>query len=112
MRNMQVGVRVARQVRCAEHALDTAMIEVSRLIEVALESRVEARLAAQVGQRGLSEMVQTLGRLAEARGALVNGHEVLAGVAEEHGIGWRLEGASETKSAPAPAKTASLSLAA
>ena len=39
MRNMNVGVKVARQVRTAEHAIDQAMIEVCKLIQPALEGR-------------------------------------------------------------------------
>ena len=42
MRNMNVGVKVARKVRTAEHAIDQAMIEVCKLIQTALEGRLGA----------------------------------------------------------------------
>lgn len=100
MRNMQVGVRVARQVRSAEHAVDQAMIEVCRLVQTALEGRVEARLAAEVGQDALANMVRGLSQLAEVRGSVIASHGELAQVAGEHQVGWRLDGPREDKAVP------------
>ena len=111
MKKMQVGVRVARQVRSAEHAVDQAMVEVCRLIETSLEGRVEAKLAAQVGQQTLADIVAALSQLTQARSALVAGHDGLAQVAETHEIGWRLEGGHENKDRP-PTAAAPLRLAA
>lgn len=100
MRNMQVGVRVARQVRTAEHAVDQAMIEVCKLIQASLEGRVEARLAAEVGQAALENIVAGLNHLATVRASLASGHSGLAVVADDHAIGWRLDGMDETKVRP------------
>ncbi|MEW6538924.1 hypothetical protein [Brevundimonas fontaquae] len=102
MRNMQVGVRVARQVQTAEHAIDKAMIEVCRLIQTSLEGRVETRLAAEVGQSALENIVAGLGQLATVRASVVAGHAGLAAVADDHGIGWRMDGMGESKTDPKP----------
>ena len=97
MKNTHVGVRVARQVRTAEHAVDQAMIEVCRLVQTALEGRVEARLAAEVGQDALANMVRGLSQLAEVRGAVIASHGELAQVADEHQVGWYMDGPREDK---------------
>lgn len=100
MKNMHVGVKVARQVRTAEHAIDQAMIEVCKLIQTSLEGRVEARLAAEVGQSALEDIVAGLDHLAKVRASVASGHAGLAEVAEGHAIGWRMEGMGEDKSTP------------
>ncbi|MDQ1154149.1 hypothetical protein [Brevundimonas sp. SORGH_AS_0993] len=97
MKDRLVGVRVARQLRTAEHAIDQAMVEVCRLIQTSLEGRVESRLAAEVGQSALESIVAGLGQLTTVRASVVAGHADLATVAEDHGIGWRLEGVGEDK---------------
>jgi hypothetical protein len=97
---MHVGVKVARQVRTAEHAIDQAMIEVCRLIQASLEGRVEARLAAEVGQSALENIVVGLNQLAAVRAAVAAGHAGLSVVADEHQIGWRMDGMGEDKSRP------------
>ena len=100
MNGTHVGVRVARQVRTAEHAIDQAMIEVCKLIQTSLEGRVEARLAAEVGQSALENIVAGLDHLAKVRATVVAGHAELSMVADEHNIGWRMDGMGETKSRP------------
>lgn len=100
MRNMQVGVRVARQVRTAEHAVDQAMIEVCKLVQASLEGRAEVRLAAEVGQSALEHIVQGLSQLATVRANIAAGHADLATVADDHQIGWRMDGPFEEKSRP------------
>ena len=42
MKNMHVGVRVARQVRTAEHAVDQAMIEAVCMIEIIRQGLADA----------------------------------------------------------------------
>jgi hypothetical protein len=73
------------------------MIEVCKLIQTSLEGRVEARLAAEVGQSALEDIVTGLNRLATVRAAVVAGHIGLATVADAHQIGWRMEGMGELK---------------
>lgn len=110
MKNMQVGVRVARQVRTAEHAIDQAMIEVCRLIQTSLEGRVESRLAAEVGQSAIENIVAGLGQLATVRASVVAGHADLATVAQDHGIGWRMDGMGEDKGAMKPTGAMSINV--
>lgn len=102
MNNRHVGVRIARRLKTTEHAVDAAMIETTALIQAMIEARREAGFAADVGQPALLHMVRGLTQLAEARGAVVEGHERLASVATDHGIGWRLEGPFEDKGSPLP----------
>lgn len=102
VKDMKVGVRVARQVRTAEHAIDQAMIEVCRLVQTSLEGRVESRLAAEVGQSALEHIVSGLGQLTAVRASIVAGHGALATVAESHDIGWRMDGMGESKSDTRP----------
>ncbi len=97
MKNRHVGARIARRLKTAEHAVDKAMVETSALIQAMIESRVDAGFAAEVGQPALLDMVRGLSQLAEARGAVVDGHSGLAAVAEAHAIGWRLDGPLEDK---------------
>ena len=95
-----VGVRIARRLQTTAHAVDKALVETSALIQAMIEARGEAGFAADVGQPALRDMVRGLSRLAEARGAVVEGHEGLAAVAAAQGLGWRLEGPIEQKTTP------------
>ncbi|MBI2260555.1 MAG: hypothetical protein HYU62_02705 [Caulobacterales bacterium] len=101
MNNRHVGVRIARRLQTTEHAVDRAMVEASALIQAMIEARSEAGFAAEVGQPALRDMVRGLSQLAEARGAVVEGHEGLAAVAAAQGLGWRMEGPVEQKTQPA-----------
>ena len=100
MKNRHVSARIARQLRTAEHAVDKAMIETSALIQAMIEGRSEAGFAAEVGHPALLNMVRGLTQLAEARGAVVEGHGGLAAVASAHDMGWRLDGPLEDKPKP------------
>ncbi|WP_304928356.1 hypothetical protein [Brevundimonas sp.] len=76
------------------------MVETSALIQTMIESRTAAGFAADVGHPALLNMVRGLTQLAEARGAVVEGHEGLAAVASSQGVSWRLEGPLEEKTKP------------
>lgn len=102
MSNRHVGVRIARRLQTAEHAVDKALIETSALIQAMIEARKEAGYAADVGQTALLHMVRGLTRLAEARSAVVEGHEGLAVVAAHQGLGARFDGPLEEKTRPVP----------
>jgi hypothetical protein len=110
MKNRHVSARIARRLQTAEHAVDKAMVETSALIQAMIEGRAEAGFAAEVGQSALQNMVRGLSQLAEARGAVVEGHGGLAAVASAHDIGWRLDGPFEEK--PKPMVVQSVSAAA
>ncbi|ALJ10203.1 hypothetical protein JL11_16985 [Brevundimonas sp. DS20] len=100
MKHMHIGVRVARQVQTAEHAIDNAMIEVCKLIQTSIEGRMEARVAAEVGQTALENIVNGLQGLTAVRASVAVGHAGLSVVADQQGIGWRLDGMGESKSDP------------
>lgn len=102
MNKRHVGVRIARRLQTTEHAVDKALIETSALIQAMIEARKDAGFAADVGHPALLHMVRGLTRLAEARGAVVEGHEGLADVAARQGLGWRLDGPLEEKTRPVP----------
>lgn len=104
-KHMQVGVKIARQLRTAEHAVDQAMIEVCRLIQTSLEGRVEAHLAAEVGQAALEDIVTGLNQLAKVRASVASGHAGLLDVAETQQIGWRMDGMNEKKTRLSSADT-------
>lgn len=100
MKNRHVSARIARRLQIAEHAVDKAMVETSALIQAMVEGRTEAGFAAEVGHPALLHMVRGLSQLAEARGAVVEGHGGLAAVATAHDMGWRLDGPIEDKPKP------------
>lgn len=100
MKNIRMGVRVARDLQTAEHAVDAAMVATTTLIQTMLEARVDAHLAAEVGQSALTEIVTGLSRLNDVRQSVVAGHRALSEVAENQGIGWRMEGPLEEKVKP------------
>jgi hypothetical protein len=102
MNHRHIGVRIARRLQTTEHAVDKALIETSALIQAMIEARAEAGYAADVGQTALIHMVRGLSQLAEARGAVVEGHEGLATIAARQGLGWRLDGPLEEKTRPVP----------
>lgn len=102
MKNRHVSARIARRLQIAEHAVDKAMVETSALIQAMIEGRTDAGFAAEVGHFALLNMVRGLSQLAEARGAVVDGHGGLAAVASAHDMGWRLDGPIEDKPKPVP----------
>ena len=100
MRNYHVGVRVARCLQNAEHAVDTAMLETNALIQAMVEGRKSAGLAAEVGQKALSDAVYGLKELVDARARVVATHQELAVVAQSENLGWRMDGPLERKVEP------------
>lgn len=100
MKIKQVGVRVARNIHTAEHAVDNAILEVNRLISAMVESRAEAGLAAEVGQDALEASMRALASLTAARQGVIHAHSGLAQVAESQGIPYRMDGPYEQKIKP------------
>lgn len=100
MKLKHVGVRVARNIHSAEHALDNAILEVNRLVATMVECRAEAGLAAEVGQDALEASISTLTALTAARQSVIRAHSGLAAVAENQGIPYRMDGPYEEKIRP------------
>ncbi len=96
----QVGVRVARNIHTAEHAVDNAILEVNRMISSMVEGRAEVGLAAEVGQEALEASVNSLVSLTTARQGVIHAHSGLAQVAENQGIPYRMDGPYEQKIKP------------
>ncbi len=108
----EAGIRIARQLRTAEHAVDTALAEMFRLGERMIEGRKASNFAAAVGQDSLTEVVAGLSALASARQAAIAAHGNLLDVAEEHGVAWRMDGTTESKPVPPMSPTGFLTVAA
>lgn len=100
MKIRQIGVRVARDVHSAEHAVDTAILEVNKMIATMVESRAEAGFAAEVGQDALEAGVGSMVSLASARQGVILAHSALAQVAENQGIPIKMDGPYEQKIRP------------
>jgi hypothetical protein len=110
----EAGVHIARQLRTAEHAVDNALAEMFRLGTRMIEGRKAANLAASVGQQSLTDVLSGLTALNTARMAAISAHAGLLEVADDQGIGWRLDGPTESKPVPGGgvAPTGHLTLAA
>jgi hypothetical protein len=96
----EAGVQIARQLRTTEHAVDNALAEMFRLGARMIEGRKTANFAAAVGQDSLTELVGGLSALNAARMATIAAHGGLLEVAQEHGVAWRMDGATESKPVP------------
>lgn len=96
----EAGIHIARQLRTAEHAVDNALAEMFRLGARLIEGRKAANLSAAVGQQSLTDVLTGLSALNSARMAAVSAHAGLLEVADDHGIGWRLDGPTESKPVP------------
>lgn len=108
----EVGVQIARQLRTTEHAVDNALAEMFRLGARMIEGRKSANFAAAVGQSSLSEIVDGLSALNSARKSTIAAHGGLLDVAQEHGVAWRMDGATESKPVPTGVTTGHLTIAA
>lgn len=108
----RAGVHIARQLLTTEHAVDTALAEMFRLGARMIEGRKDAHLAAAVGQDSLTELVSGMSALNAARLATIAVHGGLLEVAGDHGVGWRLDGPTESKPVPRTSPTGRLTVAA
>lgn len=92
MTRNDIGYVVARQVRATEIAFDRAIAEAGQLITLMANGRIEARLAAVVGQDALVGVTTALSSMAGARGNLVFAHGELARSADSLDIPYALAG--------------------
>jgi hypothetical protein len=100
MTNIRTGVKIARKLQEAEHAVDHAMIAHSALIQTMLEGRLEVGVAAQTGHQALDFAVSGLSQLQAVRGSVIAGHDMLKCIAEAAGIPYRMDGTMEPKIDP------------
>jgi hypothetical protein len=92
MTRNDIGFTVARQVRSTEIAFDRAIAEAGQLITLMATGRIEARLAAAVGQDALMSVTTALSSMAGARGSLVAAHGELARSADNLDIPYAIAG--------------------
>lgn len=100
MRKIKSAARIARQLQETEAAMDQSILRANALVTAMIEARIEGRLAAEVGQGALDNIVQGLKAMTDARGAIARGHGDLAKVADGLAIEWRLDGPLEEKLQP------------
>ena len=100
MKQIKSAVRVARQLRETEAAMDQTILQANGLVTAIIEARIEGNYAAEVGHDALDNIVRGLNALIEARGAIVSGHSNLAKVADDLAIEWRMDGPLEEKLKP------------
>ena len=79
--------QVADELGSHETAIDHAMISGCRFVTKMLTVRLEAGLAATVGQGAIERAIGSLAKIAEARRDTVNGHKLLDEVRERFGVG-------------------------
>ena len=87
-----IAQTVANKLFATENAVDTAILEASRLMGGLIEARQEMRLSAVVGTEVTSKLAAALGALTEARKAVVEAHNELADVKLRVGIRTKLLG--------------------
>lgn len=92
MKHNDIGFTVARQVRATEIAFDRAIAEAGQLITLMANGRIDARLAAVVGQDALVGVTTALSGMAGARGNLVFAHGELARSADSLAIPYAIAG--------------------
>ncbi len=100
MRKIRSAARIARQLQETEAAMDQSILRANALVTAMIEARIEGKLAAEVGQDALDNIVRGLKAMTEARGAIARGHSDLAKVADGLAIEWRLDGPLEEKLIP------------
>lgn len=74
---VQIGQGVLADLHATEAAIDTAMVEATRLMQTLIAARQELGLAATFGNAALSRVAATVGELSQARGEIVSAHEEL-----------------------------------
>ena len=82
-----VAQRLAGQLFSTEEAVDNSLALLGELIAAMPRARLEARLAAAVGQDALDLVLEAARGLAGARKSLIAAHGALASAAAEVGLG-------------------------
>jgi hypothetical protein len=79
-------VSVTRLLNELEASLDTSLIHGSKLTIGMLENRLNAKLAASVGQAAFQQVIDALDDLAQARAKIVLAHHALADIRSDLGL--------------------------
>jgi len=94
-----IAQSVANKLFATEDAVDTAIVEASKLMAGLIDARHEMRLSAVVGDDVVAKVAAALGALAEARKAVVESHHELAEVKLRVGIRTKLIGVTDKSAA-------------
>lgn len=86
-----IAQRVNTQLRATESAIDSAIIETTRLMAGLIEARAEANVSAVAADRELTRLADALKELNAARHSVVNVHHGLAKIAEDMRIPVRMD---------------------
>jgi hypothetical protein len=106
MRQIRSAARIARNLRQTEATMDQAIIHANALVTAMIEARIEGKLAAEVGQNALDDIIRGIKAMSDARGAIASGHGNLARVADDLAIEWRMDGPMEEKIKETPSGNA------
>ena len=77
----------AQQLTIAENAVETALVEVSKLVSNLGEMRLASNLSPILGQDAIHTLVESINLLSTARGKMVTAHDHLNGVKIQIGCG-------------------------
>ncbi len=86
MTRAAIANTVAGRLYSAETAIDSALAEVAGLVGALPSARSEAHLAAVTGQRAFDGAAASVMALTQARGHLVETHNVLSALARKMGM--------------------------
>jgi len=90
-----IAQTVANKLFATENAVDTAILEASKLMGGLIDARHEMRLSAVVGDDAVAKVAAALSALTEARKAVVEAHHELAEVKLRVGIRTKLLGVTD-----------------
>ncbi|ESQ74256.1 hypothetical protein [Asticcacaulis sp. AC402] len=90
----------AQQLFVAEDAVDQALVEVSKLSQMLLESRRTTKMSAVVGQEAIDGLATLYQRLSQARGDVVDLHRTLDDIKTQIGARTVMIGSDNGKPTP------------
>ncbi|OHT19119.1 hypothetical protein [Edaphosphingomonas haloaromaticamans] len=78
--------KIADQLMASERSIDLALADVAGLTGAMPAARIEANIAAEVGQEALEQAAEVLVALVSARRKIIATHRELAGVKDRIGL--------------------------
>jgi hypothetical protein len=94
-----IAQTVANKLFATENAIDTSIVEASKLMGGLIDARHEMRVSAVVGDDVVGKVAAALTALSEARKAVVEAHNELAEVKLRVGIRTKLLGVTDKSAA-------------
>ncbi|MGA9659002.1 MAG: hypothetical protein WBQ60_07890 [Asticcacaulis sp.] len=87
MKRLEMVHQGAQQLTVAENAVETALVEVSKLMSNLGEMRLASNLSPVLGQDAMQSLAESINLLSTARGKMVAAHNQLDGVKTKIGCG-------------------------